>query len=120
MARSLLVVEDDGLIRMDLADTLTDLGFEVTEAGNADEAVKLFEEGPPFSALITDIDMPGTMNGIALANRIADHFNDCRIFVISGRYHPGQGQLPREAHFLVKPVSEDALKKAFVEAKLVP
>jgi CheY-like chemotaxis protein len=120
MARSLLVVEDDGLIRMDLADMLTDAGYQVTEAANADEAIVALSGGQIFSGLLTDIDMPGNMNGIALAGYVASELSDCQIIVISGRYHPGQGQLPDGAQFLLKPISEEALINALVNAGVEP
>ncbi|MFK0335318.1 response regulator [Rhizobium sp. NPDC090275] len=120
MTRSLLVVEDDGLIRMDLADTLTDLGFEVAEAGNADEALIALGKNGQFAALLTDIDMPGSMNGIALAHYVASSYSDCQIMVISGRYHPAQGSLPQGAQFLLKPISQKALLEALGVAGLKP
>src|SRR5689334_19095812 len=64
--KPLLVVEDDGLIRMDFVDTLQEAGYPVVEAANADEAwaIMLATE---VAALVTDIDMPGSMDGLELA-----------------------------------------------------
>jgi DNA-binding response OmpR family regulator len=107
----LLVVEDDGLIRMDLADTLQDAGYAVLEAANADEAWAILLEAD-VSALITDIDMPGSMDGLELARRVCDRWPDCRIIVISGRYNPDATTLPVDATFLIKPVGETELFKA--------
>jgi len=107
----LLVVEDDGLIRMDLADTLQDAGYRVMEAANADEAWAILLE-TDVSALITDIDMPGSMDGLELARRVCDRWPDCRIIVISGRYNPDPAKLPVDATFLTKPVGETELLKA--------
>lgn len=120
MPKSLLLVEDDGLIRMDLADSLLDLGFEVSEAANADEALIAFGENPIFAALLTDIDMPGTMNGIALAHHVAARYSECKIVIISGRYHPVQGSLPEGAQFLSKPISQKALLQALDIVGLKP
>lgn len=118
MPKSLLLVEDDGLIRMDLADALSDMGFDVAEAANADEALNIFRGSLEFDGILTDIDMPGSMNGIALAHQIASQDAQCRIIIISGRYHPGQGKLPDGASFLGKPVSQQALEAALKEAGL--
>jgi two-component system, response regulator PdtaR len=102
----LLVVEDDGLIRLDLIDMLTDHGFEVLDAANADEALAILTRGAEVAALLTDVDMPGSMNGLALASRVYATWPDCRIVVISGRYHPEPDLLPAGARFLTKPLSE--------------
>ncbi|MDP9840504.1 CheY-like chemotaxis protein [Neorhizobium huautlense] len=115
MNATILVVEDDGLIRMDLADTLTDQGFKVLEAGNADEAFEIMEQNALIHALITDIDMPGSMNGLELARHVAEIRPDCAITVISGRYSPSQGALPAKARFLSKPVSEEAVAQTLAE-----
>lgn len=111
MHATILVVEDDGLIRMDLADTLTDRGFSVLEASNADEAISIMNESTLIRALVTDIDMPGSINGLELAHHVAKTRPDCAIVVISGRYSPSQGALPEKARFLSKPVSETAVTR---------
>lgn len=72
MTLPILVVEDDGLIRMNLTDTLSDAGFNVLEAGNADQALAILEN--EVSALLTDIDKPGSINGIALARLTAERW----------------------------------------------
>ncbi|MGF9567575.1 response regulator [Neorhizobium sp. JUb45] len=111
----ILVVEDDGLIRMDLADVLGDSGFTVLEAANADQALVILETQTTVSAMLTDIDMPGSMNGIKLANLTASRWPDCKIIVISGRYSPDQGSLPEGARFLSKPISERLLGATLAE-----
>lgn len=115
----ILLVEDDGLIRMDLADTLTDAGYDVIEASNADEALSILE-GSQIGALLTDIDMPGSMNGIGLANTVSERCPTCKIVVISGRYSPTQGSLPAGAKFLSKPISEQALCLTMTEMDIRP
>lgn len=118
MAHPILVVEDDGLIRMELADVLSDSGFDVLEAANADQALELLESLPAVRALLTDIDMPGSMNGIKLANLTASRWPQCKIIVISGRYSPEQGKLPDGACFLSKPISERELSSTLNELGL--
>lgn len=115
----ILVVEDDGLIRMDLVDTLSDVGFDVLDAGNADQALAILEKHN-VSALLTDIDMPGSMNGIALAHLTAKRWPSSKIIVISGRYSPLQGSLPDGARFLSKPIAETALNFAMSEMDIRP
>ena len=118
--RPLLVVEDDGLIRMDLADLLADGGYRVLEAANAEQAIMVLEREKQVSALLTDIDMPGSLNGIALANLAAEKWPDCRIIVISGRYSPDQGSLPEGARFLSKPIGEKLLHETLAEMNISP
>lgn len=65
-AAKILIVEDEPLIRMDLADMLEELGYSVLEAANADEAIAILESEPAVTAVVTDVDMPGTMDGLAL------------------------------------------------------
>jgi YesN/AraC family two-component response regulator len=103
---------------MDLADVLSDSGFDVVEAANADQALALLEAGIPVKAMLTDIDMPGSMNGIKLANLTASRWPECRIIVISGRFSPDQGSLPQGARFLSKPISERQLSVALFELGL--
>jgi len=118
--RPVLVVEDDGLIRMDLIDVLVDAGFEVLEAANADEALLVLERQDGVMALLTDIDMPGSMNGVGLAKVSAERWPQCRIVVISGRYSPEHGSLPAGARFLSKPILEGALHRMLNELDIRP
>ncbi|MFN7093058.1 MAG: response regulator [Allorhizobium sp.] len=109
MPTTVLVVEDDGLIRLDLADILSDAGYEVLEAANADQALAILEQDGGIEMLLTDIDMPGSMNGVQLAAVTAQRWPSCSIVVISGRYAPQQGVLPSGARFVAKPISEQLL-----------
>lgn len=118
-APPVLVVEDDGLIRMDLADMLSDMGLTVIEAASADQALKALERVPAIAALVTDIDMPGSMNGIELAHHIATRHPACPLIIISGRYNPADGTLPDGAIFLSKPISETILKRTLAVMNLI-
>ncbi len=79
-----LVVEDEVLIRSVVSDYLRDEGFQVIEAANADEALDILESGVSVDILFTDIRMPGSMNGRALANRVARDWREVRVLVTSG------------------------------------
>ncbi|TDK31237.1 response regulator [Rhizobium deserti] len=111
----LLVVEDDGLIRLDLVDMLSDQGYVVDEASTADEALLVLGETGGFEAVLTDIDMPGTMSGLGLANLAFERWPSMKIVVISGRYNPAAGVLPPGARFLAKPLSEPLLQRTLTE-----
>lgn len=86
--RSVLLVEDEALIREMLAFEFEDEGFEVHQAGGADEAVGLFEEGLKVGAVVTDVRMPGRMDGLGLATWLAQHRPFLTVVITSGYAAP--------------------------------
>ena len=100
---TVLVVEDQTLVRMFMTDFLDEAGFKVFEAVSADEALTVLEARPDVQAVVTDIEMPGSMNGIALAHVIRDRWAGIGVIVTSGRQRPGPDDLPDEVVFLAKP-----------------
>ncbi|MGR3803021.1 response regulator [Marinibacterium profundimaris] len=109
---TILVVEDEALIRMDLALGLSDLGHKVLEAGNADMAMQTLRDEEAIDVLVTDIDMPGEMDGLDLAGKVRGLSETCRIVVMSGRSHPTQDALPEHSTFLGKPLDVDDIMRA--------
>jgi CheY-like chemotaxis protein len=105
----ILVVEDEPLVRMFLADALDEAGFKVFEAVNADEAVTLLQARPDVQAVVTDIEMPGTMNGIGLAGAVRERWPGIGLVVTSGRVRPGPDDLPPDVAFLAKPYLLDTV-----------
>lgn len=107
MARVLLV-EDEGLIRMMAAEALLDEGFEVVEAWNGDEAVRLLGGPDTFDVLFTDVRMPGVLDGVDVAIRARGRHPEIHVLVVSG-YAPHLvarlGVLKPSAHFMSKPYS---------------
>jgi DNA-binding response OmpR family regulator len=79
-----LVVEDEVLLRLELADALRSASFRVLEAKNADDAVALLEADHAIAVVCTDIQMPGSMNGIDLAKWVRANFPVVKIVVLSG------------------------------------
>ncbi|WP_354191813.1 response regulator [Bosea sp. OAE506] len=77
-----------GLIRMDAVSMIEDAGFEVIEAGNADEAVVFLKARPDISIVLTDIDMHGSMDGLKMAHAIRHRCPPVVIIIASGRSHP--------------------------------
>lgn len=65
--RRVLLVEDEFLVRLILSDALSDAGFEVVEAGDGEDGVRLLESSPGFDVIITDLQMPGPVDGLSLA-----------------------------------------------------
>lgn len=102
-----LVVEDDPLLRMDAVDMVEDAGYRAYEAANADEAVELLGEHPSVKVLFTDVEMPGSMNGIELAERVHREFPSMGIIIVSGHPKITQSTLPIDANFFAKPYPAD-------------
>ena len=85
---SILVVDDECLVRMLTAGVLTDAGFTFVEASNAVEALHLFGDGERFRAIVTDVEMPGPENGDGLAARARLTCPAVALLIISGRSQP--------------------------------
>ena len=112
MRRVVLIVEDEYLVCLTLQDMLEDAGYEVVPAFNADEAITILEARRDIEYIITDIDMPGTMDGIALAAAVRDRWPPVKIIVTSGQHRPSEGTLPSGSAFLPKPYSLQSLVAA--------
>ncbi len=84
MQSRLLIAEDDIAIRAMISEFLRDVGFDVDEAGTTDEAVVIFESGAPIDVLFSDVKMPGSMDGSALARRVALDWPDTEVILTSG------------------------------------
>ena len=102
-AVTVLVVEDEPLIRMDIADQLQDLGFKVLEAANAREAVAMLAANDDIQVMFTDVDMPGGMDGLKLAAAVRDRWPPVKIIVTSGHRRVSIDDLPDDSRFMPKP-----------------
>jgi len=98
-----LVVEDDLIIQMWVEDALRDAGYEVSLAQNADEAISTLETDRSICLLVTDIDMPGTMDGLKLAAAVRNRWPPVHIVVASGKHRPNADDMPNRCVFLPKP-----------------
>ena len=98
-----LVAEDEPLFRMEIADLLGEAGFDVIEAGNAEGALAKLSEHHGIALLITDVRMPGRLDGIGLANEVEGRWPDIDIIVCSGVKDLDRGALPGKAQFFEKP-----------------
>ena len=96
-----LVVEDDVFERMGVSDMFAEAGYRVLEAGDADEALRLFEANSEIRLLFTDVSMPGSMSGSDLARHVAERWPSVGIIVTSGR--PRRDKLPLSMRFHDKP-----------------
>lgn len=100
---AVLIVDDEVLIRMLIADELLDTGLVTFEAGSAQEALALLDQHPEITVLFTDINMPGAMNGIELARIAQTRRPDIRIYLSSGRCPPSNDEWPERGVFIEKP-----------------
>ena len=98
-----LIVEDDFLLRMDAVDIVKAAGFEPVEAGNADEAIAILESDLNIHVVFTDVQMPGTMDGLKLARFVRDRWPPIKIVATSGRVTFSEDDLPEGGRFLPKP-----------------
>lgn len=114
-AKKVLVVEDEALLLFSIADELRDSGFEVFEASNADEAIEMLQNHADIALMFTDIDMPGTMDGLRLSAAVRDRWPPVKIIVTSGKARPGASDLPSEGRFMSKPYTPSAVVHAMHE-----
>jgi CheY-like chemotaxis protein len=108
-----LVVEDEHILRMSAADMVEGAGFEVIEASDADEAIRILESRTDIRAVFTDIQMPGSMDGLKLARAVRDRWPPVALIVTSGQMDVSDADLPSGGRFLRKPY-----KPAQIEATL--
>jgi CheY-like chemotaxis protein len=99
---TILVVEDDVLVRLSVAEALRDGGHAVVEAANADEALAVLASPTPLALIVTDVNMPGSMDGVALARHVRSTRPELKVIVVSGRVDPASATDAADA-FLGKP-----------------
>ena len=106
-----LVVEDEALLRMYVADLLHDAGFDVVEAGNANDALEAMELRGDISVLFTDIQMPGPLDGVELARKVHEQWPNVLLLITSGDRRLSKAEIPDHGHFLAKPYAAQELVK---------
>jgi two-component system, response regulator PdtaR len=106
---TILVVEDDALVRMHGMVVLEEAGFTVLEAADADEALLILDGLIAVDLLFSDIDMPGSMNGLDLACLVHERWPCMHLMLTSGHHRLTPGQLPAAGKFLPKPWAQDVL-----------
>jgi CheY-like chemotaxis protein len=83
--RVVLVVDDEILVRLAIADYLRDAGYAVVEAADAAEALGVLASGKPVDAVFTDVQMPGIMDGLMLVHWVHEHYPATQVLVTSGK-----------------------------------
>jgi CheY-like chemotaxis protein len=99
-----LVVEDEMLLRMRAVDMVQDAGFTSVEAVDADEAVAILESRPDIALLFTDIQMPGSMDGLKLAHAVHQRWPPIKIILVSGQLKLANIDIPADSRFFGKPI----------------
>ena len=107
-----LVVEDSTVIRMGAVDLVTFAGYEVLEARSADEAISILESRSDIDLVFTDVEMPGTMDGVKLSHYIRDRWPPVKLIVASGRAVLEESSLPEGCQFFPKPYSDSTIVDA--------
>jgi CheY-like chemotaxis protein len=119
----ILVVEDEPLIRLGLVDLLEEVGYEVTEAAHAGEAIALLEAHQDIRLVLTDVDMPGEMDGIRLAQYVRRRWPPIQLIVVSGKAGLDLDTLPLGSRFLGKPYPQEqmiALVRSLISSEGTP
>jgi two-component system, response regulator PdtaR len=104
-----LVVEDEPLQRWLAMEMIRDHGFTAIEASNADEAIAILESRSDIRIVFTDIEMPGSMDGLKLARAIRGRWPPIELVLTSGRKQPPESDLPERGRFVAKPYGRDKL-----------
>jgi two-component system, response regulator PdtaR len=105
----ILIVDDEPLLRMFAAEIVEEAGFAVLEAKDADEAVVILEARSDIVLLLTDINMPGSMDGLKLAHAVRNRWPPIKIVVVSGQMRIAQSDLPAGSRFFEKPYRTAAM-----------
>ena len=104
-----MIVEDEALVRFDLVDFFEHAGWRVFDASNADEAITIFDAHKEIRVVLTDVQMPGSMDGIKLAHFVRERFPPTVLFVVSGDVPVTPDKLPPRTAFLSKPFDHHRL-----------
>jgi DNA-binding NtrC family response regulator len=107
----ILLVEDDALVQLELAQWLTDLGLRVLCADTADDARSVLRSRQDIQWLLTDIQIPGSMDGVGLAHCVAENWPVIKIIVMSGMYQTELSALPDGSLFVPKPIDQEKLRR---------
>jgi CheY-like chemotaxis protein len=99
----LLIVEDEILVRTVAVEIAEEVGYSVVQAADADEAIRVLQGHPNIRVVLTDIDMPGSMDGLELAQAIRHRWPPIQVVLTSGKMRPAADELPDRSHFVPKP-----------------
>jgi CheY-like chemotaxis protein len=109
---SVLIVEDEALVRLVAVSMLQDAGFDTLEADTAEDALHLLEEHDEVRVLFSDVQLPGRMDGLGLARTVHDRWPGIGLVLTSGGLNIRKEQIPDDGKFLPKPYDGDEMVEA--------
>lgn len=112
VARAVLIVEDELFVRLAAIAAIEEAGFKVYDADDADEAITLLENHDDIGFVFTDINMPGSMDGVGLTHCVRDRWPPVQFIVTSGLHRIKDGDLPLGSIFVGKPYATGAVVNA--------
>lgn len=115
-----LVVEDEPLLRMSTVEAVQSAGFEVVEAENGEQALDLLAKGEPVSIVLTDVEMPGPVDGFELAECVHEYWPGIRVVFLSGRLGEYDRWVDADDSFLYKPVYPEQITETLRELEAAP
>ena len=98
-----LIVEDEFLVRIFAGEIAEEAGFDAVAAADADEAIRILQNRTDIRVVLTDINLPGYLDGLELAHAIRHRWPSIQVVVTSGRMRPAADELPEHSHFVPKP-----------------
>jgi CheY-like chemotaxis protein len=107
-----LIVEDETLVRLNAVEMIETDGFEVIEATSADDAILILEQRNDIRLIFTDIDMPGSMDGLKLTHFVKGRWPPIKIIATSGHAKITESDLPEGSRFLAKPYAAATITRA--------
>ena len=111
-----LIVEDDTMVRSLAIEMVQEAGFEVIAAVNADDAIRILETNSDIGVVFTDIQMPGSMDGLKLAHAVRNRWPPIKIIVTSAQRMATGNELPEGGRFLAKPYSSAQIRGVLRES----
>jgi two-component system, response regulator PdtaR len=108
----ILIVEDELWLSLDISEALEGEGYDVISVANADDAIKILESRNDIHTIFTDIDLPGSIDGLKLAAAVRDRWPPVNIIVTTGMRAPRRDELPARSLFIAKPYRSAQVLKA--------
>lgn len=108
----ILIVEDSTIIRISAVDLVRSAGYLALESSCADEAIQILESRSDIDLVFTDVQMPGTMDGVKLSHYIRERWPPVKLIVVSGQAILEENSLPHGSQFFEKPYNDHAIADA--------
>ena len=117
---AILVVEDHPIILLSALDLISSAGFEGVGAPSADDAIRILEARPDIRLVFTDVEMPGTMDGLKLAHYVRDRWPPIHLIVVSGKAMLDESKLPTNTRFFSKPYNDNIIVEELTRLLATP